>query len=82
MENIGDEQVEVPTSGIGMNTKLNFELVDGQNRRYEVKHQTASGLEIGPGLTETALFAFEVPASQETRYLVVESERVEIVETE
>lgn len=76
MTNVGDEEVEVPHTGSGIDAQLTFELVDDQGRRYEVKHSRVSDSPIGPGLTERALFAFEVPKDQDSRYLVVQSEVV------
>lgn len=78
MENTGGEEVEVPYSGPGFNPELEFDMVDGEDRRYTVEQYQVSDFEIGPGLTERAHLAFEVPPDQDSRYLVVDPHRVDL----
>lgn len=76
MENTTNEEMDIPYTGSGFDAELTFTLVDGQGRRYQVKHSTVSDWEVGPGLREEALFAFEVPDDQESRYLVIQDKVV------
>jgi len=76
MENNGDESIRVP-----LLEDVDPVLVDGQGREYERQRTIVSAEEIGPGLSERALFYFEVPVDQETRQLVIGSASVRLIET-
>lgn len=82
MANEGTQAIDVPTTGIGLSTQLTFTLVDEQDRTYDVKHHRVSSWDISPGITERALFAFEVPKDQQERHLKIGSKKVELTETQ
>ncbi|SDQ44360.1 zinc-ribbon domain-containing protein [Natronobacterium texcoconense] len=81
MTNEANEEIEVPHSGHGLSTELDFQLVDDQDRTYTVEYQQVTDWDISPGVSEQALFAFEVPDDQEERYLQVGSAKVDLTET-
>ena len=78
MTNASDEDVDVPTTGSGLEERADVPLWDGEEREFEPVRSGASDWTVAPGLTSSVDTVYEVPRDIEELYVQLDDEVVQI----
>jgi len=78
MTNVTDEDVDVPTTGSGLDERADVPLWDDEEREYEPIRSGAGDWTVAPGLTSSVDTVYEVSRDVEELYVQLDDEVVQI----